>query len=133
MAEASGSRFAPAFARYWWGDNAALGDFYEEMRRLLIVVVPRKMATFDTLTDTEDIIMATLSRLAISINRASLTTLDNLTAYVCTIADRYMLAEHLAARMNSPLESDEGVPVADMVHWCHPSAEMVAMARELRV
>lgn len=132
MAEASGSRFAPAFARYWWGDNAALNDFYEEMRRLLIVAVPRKMATFDALTDTEDIIMATLSRLAISINRARLTTLDNLTAYVCTIADRYMLAEHLAVRMNSPLESDEGVPVADMVHWCHPSAEMVAMARELR-
>ena len=132
MAEASSSRFAPAFARYWQGDSAALNDFFEEMRRLLIVVVPRKMATFDTLTDTEDIIMATLSRLAISINRASLTTLDNLTAYVCTIADRYMLAEHLAARMNNPLESDEGVPVADMVHWCHPSAEMVAMARELR-
>ena len=40
------------------------------------------------------------------------------------------LAERLAARMNSPLESDEGVPVADMVHWCHPSAEMVAESRE---
>ena len=38
--------------------------------------------------------------------------------------------EHLAARMNSPLESDEGVPVADLVHWCHPSAELVAMSRE---
>ena len=49
------------------------------------------------------------------------------TAYVCTIADRYMLAE----RMNNPLESDEGVPVADMVHWCHPSAEMVAESREV--
>lgn len=48
------------------------------------------------------------------------------TAYVCTIADRYMLAEHLAARMNSPLESDDGVPVADMICWCHPSAELVA-------
>ena len=46
-------------------------------------------------------------------------------------AGRYMLAEHLAARMNSPLESDEGVPVADMVHWCHPSAEMVAESREV--
>lgn len=132
MAEASTNRFAPAFARYWRGNSASLDSFFEEMRRLLIVVVPRKMATFDTLTDTEDIIMATLSRLAISINRASLTTLDNLTAYVCTIADRYMLAEHLAARMNSQLESDEGVPVADMIHWCHPSAEMAAMARELR-
>ena len=131
MAESSASRFAPAFLRYWQGDNAALDSFFEEMRRLLIVVVPRKMATFDTLTDTEDIIMATLSRLAISINRASLTTLDNLTAYVCTIADRYMLAEHLAVRTNSPLESDEGVPVADMVHWCHPSAEMVAESREV--
>ena len=43
------------------------------------------------------------------------------------------LALHLATRLHSPLESDEGVPVADMVHWCHPSAEMVAMARELRV
>lgn len=40
------------------------------------------------------------------------------------------LAEHLAARVNCPLESDEGVPVADMVHWCHPSAEMVAESRE---
>ena len=38
----------------------------------------------------------------------------------------------LAARMNSPLESDEGVPVADMVHWCHPSAEMVAARREVK-
>jgi len=133
MAEASTNRFAPAFARYWRGNSAALDSFFEEMRRLLIVVVPRKMATFDTLTDTEDIIMATLSRLAISINRASLTTLDNLTAYVCTIADRYMLAEHLAARMNSPLESDEGVPVADMVQWCHPSAEMVAESREVEL
>ena len=74
-----------------------------------------------------------MSRLAISISRASLTTLDNLTAYVCTIADRYMLAEHLAARMNSQLESDEGVPVADMIHWCHPSAEMVAESREVEL
>ena len=71
--------------------------------------------------------------IAISINRARLTTLDNLTAYVCTIADRYMLAEHLAVRMNSPLESDEGVPVADMMHWCHPSAEMVAESREVEL
>ena len=133
MADASSSRFAAAFACYWRGDSSALNGFYEEMRRLLIVVVPRKMATFDALTDTEDIIMATLSLLAISINRVRLTTLDNLTAYVCTIADRYMLAEHLAARMNSPLESDEGVPVADMVHWCHPSAEMVAESREVEL
>ena len=28
-------------------------------------------------------------------------------------------------------ESDEGVPVADMVHWCHPSAEMVAESSEV--
>ena len=61
MAESSASRFAPAFLRYWQGDNAALDSFFEEMRRLLIVVVPRKMATFDTLTDTEDIIMSTMS------------------------------------------------------------------------
>ena len=131
MAEASESRFAPAFASYWQGDNTALDGFFEEMRRLLIVVVPRKMATFDTLTDTEDIIMATLSRLTISITRASLTTLDNLIAYVCTIADRYMLAEHLAIRLHNPLESAEGVPVADMICWCHPSAELVAESREV--
>lgn len=132
MAEASESRFAPAFASYWQGDNTALDGFFEEMRRLLIVVVPRKLATFDTLTDTEDIIMATLSRLAISISRASLTTLDNLIAYVCTIADRYMLEEHLSTRMNNPLESEEGVPVADMICWCHPSAEMVSEYLETR-
>lgn len=78
--------------------------------------------------------MATLSRLAaISTSRATLTTMDNLTAYVCTIADRYMLAEHLAARRKSPLESDDGVPVADMICWCHPSAEMVAESRELEL
>lgn len=75
--------------------------------------------------------MATLSRLAISISRASLTTLDNLIAYVCTIADRYMLAEHLSRRMNNPLESEEGVPVADMICWCHPSAELVAESLEV--
>ena len=37
----------------------------------------------------------------------------------------------VAVAMNNPLESDEGVPVADMVHWCHPSAEMVAESREV--
>jgi hypothetical protein len=131
MAEASTSRFAPNFASYWRGDRAALDTVFEQMRRLLIVVVPRKMATFDTLTDTEDIIMATMSLLALAINRASLTSLDNLTAYVCTIADHYMLAEHLATRLHSPLESAEGVPVADMIEWCHPSAELVAESREV--
>lgn len=32
---------------------------------------------------------------------------------------------------NDPLESEEGVPIADMIHWCHPSAEMVAESREV--
>ena len=40
-------------------------------------------------------------------------------------------AGRLAARMNNPLESDEGVSVADMAHWCHPSAEMVAESSEV--
>ena len=38
---------------------------------------------------------------------------------------------YLAMRLHGTLESDEGVPVADMMHWCHPSAEMVAESREV--
>ena len=135
MAEQSTSRWRGAFIGFWSGDNAALDGFIEEMRRLLIVVVPRKIASYSLVyqADADDVICANLARVFISVNSATLTSLDNLPAYVLTVADRYLAGHWRYARGLQSLSvsaSDGEVNVLDMVGWCSPSAELEAMARE---
>lgn len=130
------NRWSGAFAGFWSGDRTALDGFFEEMRRLLIVVVPRKIASYSLgyQADVDDVIYATLARVFLSIHSATLHSLDNLPAYVCTVADRYLAGHWRYANslQSLSLPAEEGIEtnVLDMIGWCSPSAELEAMARE---
>jgi len=135
MAEQSKSRWGVTFSAYWRGDNTALDQFLEEMRRLLIVVVPRKLDSWHVgyQMEVDDVIHTTLVRVFLSIHAATLTSLDNITAYVCTVADRVLLGHWKYTR---PLVSmiaakeEQEINILDVAGWHAPSAELEAIFRE---
>jgi len=136
MAEQSQSRWGTAFAAYWSGDNHALDQFFEEMRRFLIVMIPRKLCTWSVgyQLDVDDIIHTTLVKVFFSIHSATITSLDKITSYVCTVADRILAGHWKYARGLVPLTVDgkdgEDVNLLDVAGWHHPSAELEAILRE---
>lgn len=138
MAEQSQGRWGTAFAAYWRGDRHALDQFFEEMRRLLIVVVPRKLATWHVgyQMDVDDIIHTTLVRVFFSVHAATLTSLDGITSYVCTVADRVLAGHWHYARVLTPMDAadpDTEASVLDLAGWHSPSAELEAIARETTI
>jgi len=137
MAEQSDSRWGAAFAAYWRGDNHALDTFYEEMRRLLIVMVPRKIGTWSIgyQLEVDDVIYTVLAKVFFQVHAATLISLDNMPAYVCTVADRVLAAQWQYARHldnDTRINRDgEEYSVADAIGFFYPSAELEAMHREI--
>lgn len=136
MAEASESPWGDAFAAYWRGDNHALDAFWQEMQLKIIKAIHYKILpwVWGYHLNVEEVAHITLVRTFFAIHAASLSSLDNLTAYMLTVADR-ILAGHwrYAAPLSSIIiagnDGTEGCLV-DATGYCNPSAELEAIWRE---
>jgi len=137
MASASSSRWAAAFAAYWGGDNHALDIFWDEMRLKIIKAIHYKIGpwTRGYHLEAEEVAHVTLVKTFFAIHAASLSSLDNLTSYMLTVADRVLLGHWRYAGPLRPIvnvgEDGEEYSVADAIGYCYPSAELEAMHREV--
>lgn len=136
MADGSTSRWAPAFAEFWRGDQQALNDFFKEMRHLVLSAYKKKEENWRYYHPLEpwEYAANTLYKMFVSIRRGSLTSLDNLGSWALTIGASVLRDHHRYAIRLIGLESsgdDESTfIVADSIGWTMPSAETCALANE---
>lgn len=135
MAKVSNSPWGPAFADYWGGNTHALDQFFIEMKEKTTKALLWKMITWQRgyHLNVEEVAHITLVRLFFSIHAATITSLDGITNYTLTVADRVLYEHWGYSKPLVPIEiiKDDGqsVSVLDAAGWCHPSAELVAEYR----
>ena len=137
MAEQSTSKWGPAFAAYWRGDKQALDCFFVEMRRYLLKTLRRKVDAFwgEYQQDLDGLVHATLVKFFFAIHAATIKSIDGVTGYLLTIADNLLRKHWHYSRPLVPISCggvvDNDVTNIDTAGYRHPSAELVAMAREV--
>lgn len=134
MAEQSASSWGPAFAAFWRGDRSALDDFYLNMRLYLCKMVTIKLSKWRRdWMDVDDIAHSVLVAAFFSIANARLISLDTITTYLLTIADRIIHTnrKYYSDLVQLDLDSEgERVTVLDKYGYLSPSAETMAWAKE---
>lgn len=135
IAQESENKWAEDFEKFWMGDRRALDRFWEEMRRLLVVIVPRKIEGWKMgyAPDIDDVICTALSNMFISVHNASFSHLDNTNAYLYSIVDTILATHWKYSSLLTPMETynDEfgTSSILDAIGWSEPSAEMVVEFR----
>lgn len=136
MAEQSTSPWAADFAAYWRGNLQALDRFFENMKRYLMRCVAAKMSTrWVGFASVEGIAHATLVEMFYSIKNAAFASFENINAYILKIADRLIAKRRIYAAPLIPIDYQYGdggdVTNIDVAGYAYPSAELVAISREL--
>lgn len=135
-AEASDSKWADCFLKYWHGDKAALDEFFVEMRTRLQRWLPRRLERMGVswYADIEDHVQNALVNAFMAIKRGMVTDFEHITGWVFKIAENIV---NWWVRYAAPLKLDtilnkdgEEYHMADMIGFCHPSAEMTAIFNE---
>lgn len=140
MAEQSTSPWAQDFAAYWRDNKHALDRFFEEMRLYLLKAVRKKVDAswgFFPL-DLDGLVNATLVKFFFSVHAATIKCLEGVTGYLLTIADNLLRKHWRYTKSLVPIEiKGEGqnamddVTNIDMAGYAYPSAELVAISREM--
>ena len=134
MAEQSTSKWGPAFVAYWRGDKQALDCFFAEMQRYLLITLQRKLAAYwgEYRQDIDGLVHATLVKCFFSIHAATIKSLDGITGYLLTIADNLLRKHWHYSCSLVPIRAVDGdVTNIDKDGYWHPSAELVAIGREI--
>ncbi len=137
MAEESNHPLADCFLRFWHGEVNVLNDWFKEQEKRLRSFLFARAIRFSVpyYIDVDDCVQETIVKAFLALRRGMIKNLESINSWMLQIAKKTLASgvrDCLPAASMVKVGSDNGeYNSLDYAGWCHPSAELQAIGREM--